>query len=191
MDTPTIASYYRESDPLKRKKLLEQAIAEGDAAEENAIRQEIWEVRYREPLSRGSAERADGFIGMWMTLEFDKNAAKRWGGIRHARKDVEKCLDKLRFQEIIKKSPLHEELLYRECVHMINLYAELCRSDRSYGSMLNGLISMKKENLEEKLKNDLVQVGIQLPKMIGMEEELKLLTNATKEVYYALFPDEN
>lgn len=29
MDTPTIAQYYRETDPAKRKELLEQAIARG------------------------------------------------------------------------------------------------------------------------------------------------------------------
>lgn len=29
MDTPMIAAYYRESDPMKRRALLDQAAAEG------------------------------------------------------------------------------------------------------------------------------------------------------------------
>ena len=45
MDTPTIAQYYRETDPAKRKELLEQAIAEEGATEENQARKEI-EQRY-------------------------------------------------------------------------------------------------------------------------------------------------
>ena len=48
MDTPTIAQYYRETDPAKRKELLEQAIAEEGATEENQARREIWDARYHE-----------------------------------------------------------------------------------------------------------------------------------------------
>ena len=46
MDTQTIAEYYRESDPKKRKALLDQAIASGEDREANQIRKEIWEARY-------------------------------------------------------------------------------------------------------------------------------------------------
>ena len=34
MDTPTIAKYYREKDPMERLKLLEQSIAAGEEPEE-------------------------------------------------------------------------------------------------------------------------------------------------------------
>ena len=37
MDTPTIAKYYREKDPMERLKLLEQSIAAGEEPEENKI----------------------------------------------------------------------------------------------------------------------------------------------------------
>ena len=47
MDTPTIAKYYREKDPMERLKLLEQSIAAGEEPEENRIRKELWEIRYR------------------------------------------------------------------------------------------------------------------------------------------------
>ena len=40
MDTPTIAKYYREKDPMERLKLLEQSIAAGEEPEENRIRKE-------------------------------------------------------------------------------------------------------------------------------------------------------
>ena len=46
MDTPTIAKYYREKDPMERLKLLEQSIAAGEEPEENRIRKELWEIRY-------------------------------------------------------------------------------------------------------------------------------------------------
>lgn len=189
MDTPTITAYYRESNPLKRKKLLDMSIAQGEEAEENAIRKELWEMRYSAQIDKGSPDRADGLLAFWMLLEFNKNAEKRWGGVKRARKEAMNNLEKLHFVELMNKSPLHEELLYRECEHMVNLYVELCKTDKSYSSMLSGLINMKKESIEEKLKNDIVNVGIHLPKALGMEEEMKLFTKATKEVYQRHFPE--
>lgn len=40
MDTPIIALYYRESDPMKRKMFLDQSIAAGEEEEANAIRKD-------------------------------------------------------------------------------------------------------------------------------------------------------
>ena len=48
-DTPTIALYYREHDPMKRKMFLDQSIAAGEDEEANAVRKELWELRYGEP----------------------------------------------------------------------------------------------------------------------------------------------
>ena len=45
-DTPTIALYYREHDPMKRKMFLDQSIAAGEDEEANAVRKELWELRY-------------------------------------------------------------------------------------------------------------------------------------------------
>ena len=68
MDTPTIAAYYRESDPMKRKQLLDQSIAAGEEPEENQIRQELWEARYHEKGENGTL--ADGFLKLWMEKNF-------------------------------------------------------------------------------------------------------------------------
>ena len=48
-DTPIIALYYREHDPMKRKMFLDQSIAAGEDEEANAVRKELWELRYGEP----------------------------------------------------------------------------------------------------------------------------------------------
>ena len=48
MDTPTLAAYYKEQDPIKRKKLLEQSVAAGEDPEGNEIRKKLWNIRYRE-----------------------------------------------------------------------------------------------------------------------------------------------
>ena len=48
-DTPIIALYYREHDPMKRKMFLDQSIAAGEDEVANAVRKELWELRYGEP----------------------------------------------------------------------------------------------------------------------------------------------
>ena len=67
MDTPIIAHYYRETEPEKRKELLEQAIASGEDQEANKIRKEIWEARYKGTTNEGGI--ADGYLKFWMALE--------------------------------------------------------------------------------------------------------------------------
>ena len=54
MDTPIIAQYYRETEPEKRKELLEQAIASGEDQEANKIRKEIWKHVTKERQTKGA-----------------------------------------------------------------------------------------------------------------------------------------
>lgn len=189
MDTPTIAAYYREKDAMKRKELLEQSIAAGEEPEANAIRQEIWNVRYQERTDNGSG-RADGFIGLWMVMEFNKGAHNKLFGARGAVKEIRRKLDQLKFAELCAKSSLHEELMYRECCHMVRVYIELCQKDKSYGSTLFGVMSLGDERVKNKLRLDLEETGIQLPEGIGMTEELSLIMRAVREMYQIYFPGE-
>lgn len=190
MDTPKIAAYYRESDPMKRKALLEQAIAEGENTEENEVRKELWEIRYHDASDVGAGERADGFMGLWMTLEFNRDAEKKWFAVKRARKEITKQLDKLGFQKISAKSELHKELLYRECCHLVKLYMDLCEKDKSYNNMLCGLVSISSEHFKEKLQKDIRSTAVKLPTALQLEEELAMITEAAREMYELKFPDE-
>ena len=105
MDTPTIAKYYREKDPMERLKLLEQSIAAGEEPEENRIRKELWEIRYSDKAETGDT-RADGYLGLWMTMEFNRNSASRFFGTRSAKKEIGKYLKKLKFQELQERGGL-------------------------------------------------------------------------------------
>lgn len=190
MDTPTIAAYYREADPMKRKALLEQSIAEGEDVQANAVRQELWEIRYHDKSDADANGRADGFLSLWMALEFNRDADKKWFAIKRARKEINKQLEKLNFAELSQKSELHKELLYRECCHLVKLYMELCEKDKTYNNMFCGLISMSEERSKEKLQADVRETAIRLPAALQMEEELQMLTKAAREMYELHFPGE-
>ena len=188
MDTPVIAQYYRETDPKKRKDLLNQAIASGEEQEANEIRREIYEARYTGSTNDGGI--ADGYLKFWMALEFNRNAGHKIFGAGRAHKEILKELDDVKFREIRAKSALHEELLYRECKHLVKFYMELCAKDKNYNSVLCGLVTIKKESSEAKMKRDIYETAIRLPKELNLEEELALVTKAAHEVYEEEYPGE-
>ena len=188
MDTPTITEYYRETDPMKRRALLDQAIAEGEDAQVNEVRKEIWEARYSAPTNDGGV--ADGFLRFWMTMEFNRSSGHKIFGAKGAVKDIRKELESVNFQQIRAKSPLHEELLYRECEHLIKFYMDLCGTDKSYNTMLCGLIPIKKDDVKAKLQRDIYETAVCLPKDLSMEDELSLITKAAHAMYEVQFPGE-
>ena len=189
MDTPIIAQYYRETEPKKRKQLLDQAIASGEDQEANEIRREIYEARYKNTTNDGGI--ADGYLKFWMALEFKRNAGHKILGPGKAQNEILKELDDVKFREIRAKSPLHEELLYRECKHLVKFYMTLCAQDKNYNSILCGLITIKKESSEAKMKRDIYETAIRLPKDLNLEEELALVTKAAHEVYGQEYPEES
>ena len=116
---------------MKRKMFLDQSIAAGEDEEANAVRKELWELRYGEPSEAGSGTRADGYLALWMAMEYNKDTAGKLFGLKRARKEIGKNLTRLKFREMQEKSELHRELLYRECCHMVKTYMELCEKDKA------------------------------------------------------------
>ena len=188
MDTPTIAKYYREKEPMERLKLLEQSIAAEEDPEGNKIRKELWEIRYSDKSEAGDT-RADGYLGLWMTMEFNRNSGSRFFGTRSAKKEIGKYLTKLKFQEIQEKGGLYEELLYRECCHMVLVYMDLCQTDKSYNTTLCGLIHIKEDSAKSKLQRDIRETAVDLPGTLGMESELGIITRAAREIYRQYYPN--
>lgn len=189
MDAVT-EQYYREHDPMKRKALLEQAIQSGEDAEANAIRKELWEIRYQGPSELGSDTRADGYLAMWMTMEFNRDAANKFFGEKNARKDLKKHLDKMKFMEFPTRSELHREIQQMECIQMIRMYIQLCQTDKSYNTFLCGLMSIGSDNAKKKIRRDIYETAVRLPQGIKMEEEFGMITKAAREVYEEFFPGE-
>lgn len=190
MDTPIIVQYYKEHEPMKRRALLEQAMQSGEDAEANAVRKELWDIRYAGSSELGQDTRADGFLALWMAMEFNRDAGNKMFAWKGARKELNKKLEALKFRELQAKGALHKELLYRECCHMVRTYMELCEKDRSYNTMLCGLMTISSEKAREKIKKDIQETAILLPPAIKMEEELGMITAAAREVYEEAFPGE-
>lgn len=191
MATPFLEKYYQETDPLRRLKYLEKSIEEGEEPEANAVRKELWDIRYSEK-AQGEAKgnRADGFFKLWMELEFCKGQTKKIFNFGTSTKHLKRIMKKLQFPEIQDKSPLHKEMLYLECCHLVETYMDLCEKDKTYNSMLCGLLTIKEDDAKEKLMNDIKYIALVLPGELKMENELEILTKACREMYKKHFEDE-
>ena len=189
MDTPIITLYYRESDPMKRKMFLDQSIAAGEEEEANAIRKELWEIRYG-GKSEVPDTPADGYLALWMALEFNKYASSRLFGANSARREIVKNLQKMKITEYQGKSALHQELLFRECCHMVRTYMELCEKDKTYNTTLCGIVPISEKSAKNKLHRDIYETAIQVPADVNMQEELGIITRAAKTAYEDYFPGE-
>lgn len=190
MDTLTITQYYREADPAKRLALLNMSIEAGEEPELNEIRKELWNIRYQDKSEVGGDTRADGLIALWMIMEFNKDSGRRLMGVRGGRKEILKQLDKMKFQEIRSKGKDYEDMLYRECCHMVKTYMELSESDKAYNSTLFGILKISSEQAKDKLKADIYHTAVKLPQTLKLEEELGMVTRAAREMYELHFPGE-
>ena len=190
MDTQTIAAYYTEIAAMKRKKHLDRSIQDNEDPEGNQIRQELWNIRYSRESGSSKGDRADGFMGLWMALEFNRGSEKKLFGGKRARKEVVSALENLHFQEYMDGDDLHRQLFYRECLHMVKMYIGLCKTDKGYGSAFGGLIPMKEENVNAKIRVDIYETGICAPRNVGLEKELDYVIRAAREAYSICFPDE-
>ena len=163
--------YYKEHEPMKRKKLLMEAIEAGEDQAANEIRRELWELRYQDPSEVGEDTRADGFLALWMTMEFNRNSGSRLFGWKTAQKEISKVLKKL-------------------CLHLVRTYLMLCETDKSYNTTLFGIATISSDAKKKKIRRDIRETAIELPVHAKMEKELELITQAALEVYQEVFPDE-
>ena len=125
-----------------------------------------------------------------MTMEFNRNSASRFFGTRSAKKEIGKYLKKLKFQEFQERGGLYEELLYRECCHLVLVYMDLCQTDKSYNTTIFGLIHIKEDSAKAKVQRDIRETAVELPVNLGMEAELGIITRAAREIYRQYYPNE-
>ncbi len=193
VESPIITRYYKEPDPVKRKRILQEAISTGEGdARENEIRKEIWKLRYQGKSQAKKDTPADGFLALWMALEFNRNTSRGFFGadIRRACKEIRGHLERLKFKEYQEKGGIESEIFYKEVCHMVRIYIELCATDHSYNATIFGMFRMGAEQSKNKLQADIRDVAFRLPKTLGLEEELAIVTKAAAEVFEEAFPYE-
>lgn len=165
-------SYYMETEPLKRKALLEERLAMQEEEGLNKLRLELWNLRY-ETMRNGKIR--DRFIAGWMDLILMKDQAGGRFGKKSLRKQAMKALE---FMGVFQVDYFGQELLLAELKHMSLLYCCSSMMDKQYGSILFGFGKMKKEKIDGKIMADLSSVGWEIPANLDLVSEFALVTEA-------------
>ena len=191
MVSELIRQYYEESDPLKRKAILEESIAKGEEPEACQARMELWNCRYANKLDKKSDARADGFMKLWMTMKFFSSG--RMGNFNRKRnqKEVRKLLKELGFDKMTAYGEMGQQVLFQECYHAARVYVTSCSEDKRYASTLLGLMSISKEKVQEKIAKDTVLVAKVLPEELQMVEELRAFSEGSIQAYKDMFPGDD
>lgn len=184
----TVNDYYKEQNPKKRKKILESLLDQNDG-EENRMRRELFGLRYGGKNQRKDGDLADSYIGLWMNMKMLVNSSSGFFGNRSARKELTKAINKLGIRKYMELGGMAKDLLYLEFHHMVTLYITTSMSDRNYSSAFMGMISLKEDQLQGKLIQDVYQVAFVMPRQVNMENEFSVLTQAACDALVDILPD--
>lgn len=165
-------SYYMEIDAGKRKALLEAQISTGNDSEENRLRMELWEARYKQPKKGGYV---DNFMYWLLELLLLSRQMNKTLGKKGQKKQAAKALDILCTN---RTEHFGKELIASELKHLMLAYGVLCMEDKSYGNILLGFGKIKKSKLEKKILCEYIAVGEQLPEYLDMKEEFLPVSQA-------------
>ena len=174
-----VEQYRCEIEKEDRKEILDKAIAEEGLTEENALRKQYFEWRYE----KNKKTEVDRFIRGWMSLAYLDNEIKSMFGKKRIKKAIEDIREDFHMDLAAGYGEMGQRVLYDEFYNTARLYISLCEEDKTYNSILLGLGRMKPAKLVAKIAADLYHVSCEIPKEIGMEEELKLFREALTEAF--------
>ncbi|MFV0528024.1 MAG: DUF6553 family protein [Lachnospiraceae bacterium] len=180
-------SYYEELNAVKRKQLLEEAIQAESQNEINDLRLELWNKRYFGRITRKSDTPMDAYIKLWMTLKYAVLNKPGIFGYKPLKREVTKHLKDI---SLAQTGDLADAIMQQEWYNAACVYLDLCLNDRQYTSTLMKIISLKEEQIREKLAKDIFDVAYRSPIVLGMEEELKLMKRAALRAYHETFPQD-
>ena len=187
------ACYYEEEDRDIRKQLLLQHMEEEPGLEADRIRMKLWEMRYTPHPKDPPA--VDYFVRSLLSLITESRITINIFNKKQEAKNMDTvlkdlcirdsaCFDRSAFQD----QELFLELLKLEYQALASFYYAFSIRDRKYGSVLMGTLSMKDEQVVEKLAGDVRRACIITPRNFGLEEEFTVFREACYDAFYEDFP---
>lgn len=181
-------NYYEPQSGKDRKLLLDKAMEEENEA--NRIRYALWEARYGKVAKNNGKPGTDGFMKLWMDLEYASGRISSIFGIKKIGKELRRDIKNLECSDIEQYGELGQELLFMEMVQGARYYFELCAEDRNYNTEAFGLVPITEERFKNKIAADVYRICFETPKVYGVEQELALFTKGVMEALKIDFPEQ-
>lgn len=178
--------YYDTTDREERKNLLQQRLETPAADKKDEIRMKFWELRYKTRAKMPVG--VDYFIRSWMELYFVSRKPGNKFQLKQQEEAIRQAKHDMGFELAAEYGDDGEEVLYQELCHGVALYMQLCRDDSKYNSQLLGIMKLKKNNLVEKIGNELWNVSTVVPKTFRVEKEFSMLKKACEDTFWKEYP---
>ena len=164
-------SYYLETDPRKRKRLLDSM--DGSSDPMYAFRKQLYEERYTDPSEPGRT------VDFWLfkCVYFPGLYGKRGIFAKPLKKEMAVAAEELHLDQADQLSDQEKDVLYREFRNTASRYLTTCRSDR-YGSSFFGMKKASPEAKLKKLGHEFWAITRGLAECADMEKDLDLWCRA-------------
>ncbi len=168
--------YYRETDPVKRKEILDELVAAPGHEQQLAQIRALFPIRYEANRQGGYN---DLFIGCMLTL---RDIAYNSGGSLRKKQNTEKIRETVHTLCLDRGDEFSKDILYRELYNLVTDYVDSCYEDHQYNSVVFGLGWMRSDALLNKVRNDLTLIAEQIPEYLGEQEGYPLFGEVIRDV---------
>ena len=131
----------------------------------------------------------DRFLGFWVdTQGFERTSGDSRWALRMARKDLGAFLDNKKIAAHFSVHWPDTRILYEQLYNSARRYLEACRTDRSYGTLLFGLMPMKADRLPGKMLADFVDFALIFPMRCGLLSDYPVVGKAAMNAWMDAMP---
>lgn len=204
--------FYEERNPEKREKLILEKIRrlQGDAPEEQSEKEKREETRVEEkrveekrlsvlyerypslqdhPFRESKAFQknpviVDRYMYSWMNILIAGRTGIHFWNRKAVKKELEKLLDIFAPDRGKEVGEELSRLRRREIECFALLWIESCVKDKSYASTVFGMIRMSDESLSRKMAEEIGEVLLFIPAVVGLEEKARPVKEVFLELYF-------
>ncbi len=177
-----VRCYYEEVDPSKRRKILDQLFELEGETDENLLRRDIYEKRYR----KIAGTEVDCFIRGIVTLRTIRKSF--FGGARGLQRDADRVLKDWRMEQVLADNPLESALVRAELYNAVRRYLVLCEKDPAYNSVTLGMGRMQEDSRIKKMAEDLKKIAIEQPRTLGRAKDFEPFTREAAQAFGDIYP---
>lgn len=171
-------AYFNTMKPAERLARLEELEKSGYG--EAPYLRRLFQMRYQKTAD--AEEYADLLLKLWMDMWMRCKTAAGSRAAKRDRKEILKEVEGLGLMELRRQEPSEQDYIYEEMKHLVKLFINLCEQDKRYTHILQGFVSIPKDQLKRKIIEDVEDIGIRFIEEHDLDEEFSEMKNATGDI---------
>ena len=174
--------YYAELEPSKRRQMFPEILAQVEDDGLGQLRKDLFDLRHTDP--KDPSNEVDLFLWEIVVLPAYKDSMFK----KLAKKQMDRTMHNLGFDLAEKYGEKGKTALYWEFRNTAERFLMTCRSS-SYGKKFFGFIATDDKDRQLKCTRDIWMMTSLVPRRMGMEKELEVLTEALKDAFFLSDPE--